>query len=312
MPCLLTILKKRNIGIDTSKMKYIEQRLPQDFDKSFIVFRELGDYFPCPWHYHPEYELVLVVNSTGRRMVGDHIGYFQAEDLVFMGPYLPHVWVNDPVFFNREAAQPADGIVIHFAEDFLGEHFFKTPELESFTHFLRLSHQGLAIHGKSREQINAIMKKMLAMNGIQRLSALLSIFDILSRTTDYELLASQGFVQKTTLKSSDQFRKVNEYIMLNFQEEISLPQVARVANMAVTTFCNFFKENFRVTFVEYVNTLRVGHACKLLAETDRHIVEVAYQCGFNNLANFNRQFKKYKKMTPSEYRKLVNIHIEAA
>ena len=291
-------------------MKYIEVRLPQDFDKSFTVFREFGEYFPCPWHYHPEYELVLITQSTGRRMVGDHIGYFGEEDLVFMGPYLPHVWVNDPEFFNGEADGPADAIVIHFAEDFLGEYFFNIPEMESFKNFLRLSSQGLAIHGKSRAEINAIMKKMIGMNGIQRLSALLSIFDILSRTMEYKALASQGFVQKTTLKSSDQFRKINEYIMLNFQDEISLPEVAQVANMAVTTFCNFFKENYRVTFVEYVNTLRVGHACKLLSETDLHIVEVAYKCGFNNLANFNRQFKKFKKMTPSEYRKTVNIQID--
>ena len=291
-------------------MKYIEQRLPQDFDKSFIVFREFGDYFPCPWHYHPEYELVLVIRSKGRRMVGDHIGYFENEDLVFMGPYLPHVWVNDPLFFNGESDHPADAIVIHFSEDFLGEGFFKIPEMESFKNFLRLSNQGLAIHGKSRKEINAVMKKMIPMNAVQRLSALISIFDMLSRTTEYEALASQGFVQKTTLQSSDHFRRINEYIMMNFQEEISLPEVAEVANMAVTTFCNFFKENFRVTFVEYVNTLRVGYACKLLAESDLHIVEIAYKCGFNNLANFNRQFKKYKNMTPSEYRKTVNIQFE--
>lgn len=293
-------------------MKYIEQRLPQEFDKSFTVFREVGDYFPCPWHYHPEYELVLVIKSKGRRMVGDHIGHFEDEDLVFMPPYLPHVWVNDPEFFNGQADYLADAIVIHFSEEFLGEDFFKIPEMESFNNFLRVSGQGLAVHGKARSQINAVMKKMIPMNGIQRLSSLFSIFDILSRTTEYEALASQGFVQKTTLTSSDQFRKITEYIMLNFQEEISLSEVAQVANMAVTTFCNFFKENFRMTFVEYVNTLRVGYACKLLSESNLHIVEVAYKCGFNNLANFNRQFKKYKKMTPSEYRKIVNINVEAA
>ena len=293
-------------------MKYIEQRLPKEFDKSFIVFREMGAFYPCPWHYHPEYELVLVVRSKGCRMVGDHTGHFEEEDLVFMGPYLPHVWVNDPEFFNGQATYPADAIVIHFSEKFLGEDFFHLPEMESFNHVLRLSHQGLAIHGKPRAQINAIMKKMIRMNGLQRLSALLTIFDILSRAIEYETLASHGFIQKNTLKSSGQFRKINEYIMLNFQEEISLSEAAQEANMAVTTFCNFFKENFRMTFIEYVNTLRIGYACKLLGEGDLHIVEVAYQCGFNSLANFNRQFKKNKKMTPSEYRKLVNVQINVA
>jgi AraC-like DNA-binding protein len=90
--------------------------------------------------------------------------------------------------------------------------------------------------------------------------------------------------------------------MMNYYEEIQLQDIAAVANMAVTTFCNFFKTHYRMTFVEYLNMIRVGHACKLLAKKDNNIVEIAYQCGYQNLANFNRQFKKLKKMTPREYR----------
>ena len=131
-------------------MKAIEYRLPQDIDKSFIVFREKGKSFPCPWHYHPEYELVLIISSTGRRMVGDHIGYFDADDLVFMGPKLPHVWMNDPQYFNGQEDHPAEGIVIHFTEDFLGEKFFSIPEMENFKKILELSRQGMVIKGKSR------------------------------------------------------------------------------------------------------------------------------------------------------------------
>ena len=95
--------------------------------------------------------------------------------------------------------------------------------------------------------------------------------------------------------------------MRNFDNEISLTEVAAVANMATTTFCNFFKNHYRVTFVEYLNEIRVGHACKLLNDPNKNIVEAAYECGFNNLANFNRQFKKLKKMTPTEYRKMLEI-----
>src|ERR1700755_1842658 len=109
-------------------MKAIEKRLPRDYGKSFIVFRETGKFFPAPWHYHPEYELVLVTKSTGRRMVGDHIGYFQEGDLVFMGPRLPHVWVNDPQY-NSQSGLVADAIVIHFEESFLGKSFMNIPEM---------------------------------------------------------------------------------------------------------------------------------------------------------------------------------------
>lgn len=95
--------------------------------------------------------------------------------------------------------------------------------------------------------------------------------------------------------------------MRNFHRDIPLPEVAGVANMALTTFCNFFKEHYRVTFVEYLHKVRINHACKLLSEKNQNIVEVSYNCGFNNLANFNRQFKKLKKMTPSEYRKMLDV-----
>ncbi|GAA4749752.1 AraC family transcriptional regulator [Flavisolibacter ginsenosidimutans] len=288
-------------------MKAIEQRLPQEFDKSFIVFRETGQYFPCPWHYHPEFELVLITSSTGRRMVGDHIGYFEKDDLVFMGPKLPHVWMNDSEYINGEADCFADGIVIQFVENFLGDKFLNIPEMAGLKKMLELSGRGMVIKGQTKEKINSLMKEMVNMNGLQRLSALFTIFDYLATTTEYELLASPGYVQKTTVQCSDRFNKVTEYIMRNFDSDITLPEVASVSNMAITTFCNFFKEHYRVTFIEYLNTVRVGYACKLLAEKNKNVVEAAYESGYKNLANFNRQFKKIKNMTPTEYRRTVNM-----
>jgi AraC-like DNA-binding protein len=151
------------------------------------------------------------------------------------------------------------------------------------------------------------MMDMLDANGLKRLSLLFNIFDLLSTTKEYKVLASPGFVQNTSLKSSDRFSNVTEYIMRNFDNEITLSEIASVANMAVTTFCNFFKEHYRVTFVEYLNEIRIGHACKILNEKNKNVVEAAYECGFNNLANFNRQFKKIKNMTPTEYRRTCNI-----
>lgn len=288
-------------------MKYIDLRLPQDFDKSFIVFKEIGECFPCPWHYHPEYELVSVIKSTGRRMVGDNIGSFGEGDLVFMGPLLPHVWVNDPKFINNEVDYLAEAVVIHFKVDFLGKSILEFPEMEAFKKFLLLSNRGMEIKGKAREDINTLMIKMLSMNGLQRLSSLLSIFDILSGSCKFELLASPEFVESTPHKESDRLKKITEYVMLNFDEEISLPMAASLMNMGLTTFCNFFKENYRITFVEYVNMVRIGHACKLLFEKDQPIADVAYKCGYNSIANFNRQFKKYKKLNPSEYKRMLYV-----
>lgn len=293
-------------------MKAVECHLPQEFDKSFIVFKEKGKFFPCPWHYHPEYELVLVNKSTGVRMVGDHIGYFSEGDLVFIGSSMPHLWINDAEFINGHVGTSAEAIVIHFVEHFLGDNFFNLPEMKPLKNFLRLSRHGLVIKGITRNKIASLMNKMLNMNGIQRLSALFTIFDILCSSSEYELLASPGYLKHGQLDSSDRFSKVNAYIMKNFDHDITLKEVASEANMAVSTFCNFFKEHYRVTFVEYLNIVRVGHACKALSELDENVVGIAYKCGFNNLANFNRQFKKIKKMTPSEYRRTSNFNVPQA
>lgn len=288
-------------------MKAVECRLPKEFDKSFIVFREHGCFFPAPWHYHPEYELVLVTKSTGRRMVGDHIGYFNEGDLVLMGPMLPHVWVNDAEYINGTNKDATDAIVVQFVENFLGEKFLQLPEIEAFKKVLNMSAYGLEIKGVIRNKINELMKQMLTASGLQRLSMLFSIFDLLSTTKEFQTLASPAFIDSSKLQESDRFNNITEYIMRNFDNEISLNEVAAVANMATTTFCNFFKEHYRVTFMEYVTEIRIGHACKLLGDPTKNIVEAAYESGFNNLANFNRQFKKLKNMTPTEYRKMLEI-----
>lgn len=288
-------------------MNAVEYRLPKEFDKSFIVFEEKGPYFPCPWHYHPEYELVMVDKSTGRRMVGDHIGYFDSGDLVLMAPSLPHVWINDSEYVNGQADQEADAVVIHFLDTFLGENFLHLPEMEPLTKILSLSQRGLLINGNTKKQINILMKLMITQTGLGRLSSLFAIFDILAHSSEYELLASPTYMQNTREAYSERYSKITDYILRNFQREITLNEVASQASMATTTFCNFFKEHYRMTFVEYLNTIRIGHVCKLLGQRDQNVVSIAYECGFNNLANFNRQFKRIKGMSPSEYKRTMEL-----
>src|SRR5690606_10845562 len=146
-------------------MKAVEYNLPQDLNESFIVFRERGQYFPAPWHYHEHFELVQVTSSTGRRMVGDHIGLYDRHDLVFMGSNLPHVWVNDPEYFDGSAQDEADAVVIHFKRDFLGPNLTDIPELMPLNKFIQESARGIAIKGPIREEINTLMNEMLTLKG---------------------------------------------------------------------------------------------------------------------------------------------------
>ncbi len=291
-------------------MKLILQRLVQAPDKSFIVYHEKEPFFSSPWHYHPEYELVLITKSTGKRIIGDHIGYFEEGDLVFIGSQLPHVYDNDPLYMTGVPGLNAEAIVIQFLPEFLGNVLSQAPELESFRHFLEKSSKGLQISGTTRARVASLMVAMVEMDGLQRLISLLSIFDQLANTIDYAPLASPGFLNNFDVSASDRVRKVTEYMMNNFTRDIPLTRIAEVASMTPTNFCTFFRKYYRETFVSYLNNIRVGYACKLLAQKDMNISEIGYRSGFKNTSNFNRQFKKLKKVTPAEYRQSLSVKFQ--
>lgn len=288
-------------------MKLILQRLVQDPDKSFIVYHEKEPFFSSPWHYHPEYELLLILKSTGKCIIGDHIEHFQEGDLFFIGTELPHVFDNDEIYLTGDQDQDAQGIVVQFLPGFLGKGFLQAPEFQPFTEVLEKSARGMKISGITRHMIADKMTAMLEMDGLQRLTNLLSIFDILSKTSEYNLLASHGFIHNFEASSSERFRKVTNYIMKNFTDDIPLSSIAEVANMTPTNFCTFFKNFYRQTFIEYLNNIRIGYACKLLGENGKNISEIAYESGFKNISNFNRQFKKNKGVSPAKYRQALSI-----
>lgn len=292
-------------------MKLILQRLPQEPDKSFIVYHEKEPFLSSPWHYHPEYELLLILKSSGKRIIGDHIGYFQPGDLVLMGSQLPHVYDNDPSYLVGNPDLYAEAIVIQFLPDFLGSRFFDIPELQRLMEVLEKSAQGLWIKGLTHDLIAERMKAMLTMDGLQRLISLLIIFDILVKSDEYETLASRGFLKNFAFSESERFRKVIQYIMKHFTDDIPLSQIAAVASMTPSNFCSFFKNYYRLTFVEYLNQIRIGYACKLLGESKKNVSEIAYESGFRNMANFNRQFKKTKGVAPGDYRKSLSQKFQA-
>ena len=283
-------------------MKPILEKLTPDPECSFVVQRDSFPYYPTPWHYHPEYELVLVLRSSGKKIIGDHISRFAAGDLVLIGPNLPHVYDNDPAYYKGKSDLRAEAIVIHFAEDFLGE-LFSLPEMKRVKQLLQSSRQGIHIRGLTSRKIANSMKKMLSLSPALRLSELLNILISLSHSEEKQYLASPGFVQTYTGTNTERLDPVLGYLMQHFTEEISLEEVAALANMSPQSFCRFFKHCTRKTFLAFLNELRVGYACRLISENRYNISEIGYKSGFNNLSNFNRQFKRVMGKTPSAYRR---------
>lgn len=286
-----------------TEMKVSEIRLIQTPDKSFIVYKENNHF--SKWHHHPEYELVLITKGKGRRMVGDHIDRFWENDLVLMGPYTPHEWLCDPQYFGPDDTFYGEGIVIQFLPDFLGDRFFDIPENIDLKKFLKKSARGIEILGKTRERINEKMLSMEKMSSMDQLYALFDIFKQFIYIEDYNILASPAFMEEFASNEKTPMHKVHQYIMQNFQHQIHLDELLDISNMSYSSFCASFKTTFRMTFKEYLLDLRVGYACKLLTESTQIISEIAFICGFENISNFNRQFKKIKGITPSQYQKQI-------
>ena len=280
------------------------EKLTLEPKHSFVLQQDICPYYPTPWHYHPEFELVLVIKSTGKRTVGNHVANFSDGDLVFLGPNLPHSYKNDSIYYQGNGSLTAEAIVIHFKEDFLGKDFFNIPEMIHVNQLFEKAKFGLEIMGETRRQVSNMMDKMKPLSGPSRVIQLLSILDILSLSEEFQLLANPGFVQKYVDSGNDCITKVHKYIMANFTKNIPLSTMAEFANMSTPSFCRYFKACTRKSFSSFLNEIRIGYACKLLLKEDKHnISSICYESGFNNMSNFNRQFKKITGKSPLQYSK---------
>jgi AraC-like DNA-binding protein len=284
-------------------MKPLLEKLSQPINGSFVLQKDVYPYYPTPWHYHPEFELVLVVKSRGRRIIGDSMEEFSDGDLAFIGPNLPHAYRNHEIYYEGRKELTAEAIVIHFKREFLGDAFLSLPEINNIHKLFQQSVYGMQITGTLRSSIANRMEAMLSMRPTRRLFSLLEMLDELSVSCEYRLLASAGFIQNLQTGGKERLPQVYEFLMKHFKEEVKLEDVAARANMTPQAFCRFFKARTRKTFTEFINELRIGFACKLLEEDQHNISEICFASGYNNLSNFNRQFLRLKGTSPGKYRK---------
>jgi AraC-like DNA-binding protein len=282
-------------------VKPLLEHLPTQGEESFFAKAFDLPYFATPWHYHPEFELVLVVKSQGKRFIGNYVSDFQDGDLTFLGPNLPHLYRNPPAYYEQNPALRAQSIVIHFREDSIGRDFLALPQAKKLHGLFERSHQGMDILGETKREVSRKMRELLGTQGMERLIRLLDILNVLADTTDYALISDPGIVGHNPV-DTDRLDAVFGYILQNFNREIRLEEVADLVHMTRTSFCRFFKERTKRNFSGFLADVRLDHAAKLLAESNGSIVQISYACGYNNLSNFNRQFKEKHGVSPREYR----------
>jgi len=264
-------------------------------------------YFATEFHFHEECQLTYTIESEGRRMIGDSIEDFNSDELIFVGSNLPHVWHNSNQYFSNVDTHPhARSVSIFVHPDKILDLFKEPDNIQRIKTFFQLAKRGMKFGDEVKKELKELMLKVaLQTEEIGRLIGVLEILNLLCSTKNYELLASPGYTNSYQLKDNDRMDKILKYVFDNFNQEILLNAAAEMTNMNKQAFCRYFKNRTQKTFVTFVNEVRIGHACKLMVQSDQQISELAYSCGFNSLSNFNKFFKLAKGVTPKEYKKLM-------
>lgn len=272
-----------------------------------IRIKKVNQFFlDTPFHFHHLCELVWIEESFGKRIIGDHVNNFEHNDLVLLGPNLPHIWQNDDSFHRKKKGCRARATVIYFPTDYMLNLTDDQSILIHTQDLIKRSSRGLRFFGTTNQKVSDILSMMTEEGGLKKIIHFLKIIEILSLSQEYDYLASISFKNLYDEKDTLRINKVYQFLMQNFHRDIELKEVADLCNITPTAFCRFFKSRTHKSFTQFLNELRIGHASTLLQNDDYSISDVCYECGFNNLTNFNKFFKTLRHMTPSEYRKEIH------
>lgn len=278
--------------------KYLQREItPLVEDDLFIILNHPNAKFDYPTHYHPDYELNLVINSNGKRVIGDSIIEFNELDLVLIGPNVCHSWMGN------ENGKNSHVVTIQFPETLFSKSFLGKKLIQPIKEMLLRSDRGIEFSEETKQKIKDRILNLASIQGFDSFLEFLSILHDLAISRNQRLLSSPTFNSKVDSTKSKRIMKVYDFIQDNYQQQVKLKEVADLINMTETAFSHFFKKRTQRSFSDYILEIRLGHAARMLLETTNRITEICFDCGFSNVSNFNRIFKKRKGFTPSEFRK---------
>ena len=264
----------------------------------FTIFTRVKSEFDFPLHCHEELELNFIKNAKGaKRIVGDHIGEIDDMELVLVGSNLPHVWQTH----NCKSKEIRE-ITIQFHKDLFDEKLLRRNQLSFVRNLLEKSAKGVLFSRQTIEQIAPRLNLLTQKQGFDSVLELMSILHNLSISRNMHTLSGATFNNAELSYNSRRIERAAEYMNQSFQKQITLTEVAKLANMTDVSFSRFFRSRTGITFMDSLLEMRLGHASRLLIDTTESVAEIAYNCGFNNISNFNRLFKKKKGCTPREFR----------
>ena len=259
-----------------------------------MVNPNLSDFFF--WHFHPEYELVFIEGANGTRHVGKHVSRYEGSDLVFIGSNIPHL------NFDFGIKTPYEKTVVHIKPEFLKEALSSTPELHSVQMLFEQSKHGVAFGKNEKMKVGDRLKKLHKLGYFEQFLEILSILQLLSESTEKELLHNHPVENPHTQKEQGRLKTIYEFLDRQYQRKIEISEVAAMSNLTNAAFCRYFKRMTRLTFTEFVNHYRIDKAKNLLRQ-DNNITETCFQCGFESISYFNKIFKKITGVNPLAFKK---------
>lgn len=281
-------------------MKIIFQKVISEEGSSFALLDKRARQFRGSYHFHPEYEITLIIEGSGVRLVGDNISDFTPGDLVLLGANLPHQFVSDT------GVKPARAFVIQFSEASLGRVLEQLPEMNGVARLLDESVRGIAFGRDTSTRAQQILRRLFRCEGLPRLVCFLELLHILATAAkDKRAICSPGYHPNADAHENHKINRALNFIHERLEERITLPEMAEFLNVACATCNRMFRKSLGKSFKKFLIEVRISHASKLLMETDCTVLDIANQCGFVNLSNFNRYFKRLKRKTPRDFRRAV-------
>ena len=273
----------------------LKEITPLTINDCFTVFSRTKKEFNFPLHFHEEYELNLIINAKGaKRIIGDHMSEINDIELVLIGPNLPHCWKT----FNCKSKKIIE-ITIQFHKDLIDEKFLRRNQTHFIKEMFHKANKGVLFSKSISQLIIKRLKEIAQKKGFDSVLELLSILNDLSKSKNMKVLSVANYSNSVTSYNSRRIEKVIEFLNTQYDKKITLKDAAKIANMSEVSFSRFFKANTGISFIDNLIDIRLGHASRLLIDTNYSINEIAYSCGFNNISNFNRLFKKKKNYSAS-------------
>ena len=267
-------------------------------EESISCLRFSGPVFDCPYHTHPELEILCIEQSEGLCLIGDAMGQFRSGDCFLFGPNLPHMFLNS---VHENVPVQAVSRFIQFSPACLGGDLFNLPELQKVASLIRQSRTGLRFASSALPVIHQEITSVFTSKGARKISAFIGLLATLADSPATSVTMPQEHFPETELDSK-RMSNVLACIHKKFRQELRLSEVASVANLSPTSFERFFRRHIRRTFSCYLTEIRLSESRRILMTSDKTIAEIAYESGFNNLSNFNRHFKRHHGFPPTQYR----------